>query len=237
MKLNEFDKDKTKEQQDTGSTEAAAGAMSGINPGVARAGANSAVTGALAGVTGPYGEGLNRKPAYASGVGAGQPNSYMSQLNSLYDQIVGRGPFRYDLNGDMLYRQMADQYTQLGRSAMRNATGTAAGLTGGYGNSYANQVGNQQFQQYLTALNDNIPALYDRALASWQTEGERLLSDYELTLAHLKNAGAGRSSAPAVTPVTNNAADRWDAIRTALQQRRDAQMAYYDQLYKDEKKK
>jgi hypothetical protein len=132
---------------------------------------------------------------------------------------------------------MADQYTQLGRSAMRNATGTAAGLTGGYGNSYANQVGNQQFQQYLTALNDNIPALYDRALASWQTEGDQLLSDYELTLAHLQNAGAGRSSTPAVTPVANKAEDRWDAIRAALQQRRDSQMAYYDQLYKDEKKK
>lgn len=118
---------------------------------------------------------------------------YMEQLNSLYNQIVNRGPFQYDLNGDMLYRQMADQYTQMGRQAMRDATGTAAGLTGGYGNSYANMVGNQAYQQYLTQLNNNIPELYDRAYAAWQDEGNQLLADYEATLAHANNTAPVRS--------------------------------------------
>lgn len=109
---------------------------------------------------------------------------YVDQLNTLYDQIMNRKPFQYDLNGDLLYRQMADQYTQLGQQAMRDATGTAAALTGGYANSYANQVGNQAYQQYLTALNQNIPDLYDRAYQVYQDQGNQLLQQYELAAAH-----------------------------------------------------
>lgn len=109
---------------------------------------------------------------------------YVNQLNSLYDQIMNRKPFQYDLNGDLLYRQMADQYAQMGQMAMRDATGTAAGLTGGYGNSYATQVGNQAYQQYLTALNDQIPSLYEQALNAYLNEGNQLLQQYELAAAH-----------------------------------------------------
>ena len=109
---------------------------------------------------------------------------YVDQLNSLYDQIVNRKPFQYDLNGDLLYRQMADQYTQLGQQAMRDTMGQAAALTGGYGNSYAQQVGNQSYQQYLTALNEQIPALYDRAFNVWQAEGNDLLNRYQMAAAH-----------------------------------------------------
>lgn len=109
---------------------------------------------------------------------------YVDQLNSLYDQIVNRKPFSYDLNGDLLYRQMADRYTQLGQQAMRDTTGQAAALTGGYGNSYATQVGNQAYQQYLTALNDNVPQLWDRAYQAYLNEGDQLMQKYELTAAH-----------------------------------------------------
>jgi hypothetical protein len=120
-----------------------------------------------------------------SGYGGGTTTTpYMQQLNNLYDQIVNRKPFQYDLNGDLLYRQMADQYTQLGRHASADAMGQAAALTGGYGNSYATQVGNQANQQYLTALNANIPELYDRALQAYLAEGDRLMQQYELTAAH-----------------------------------------------------
>lgn len=118
----------------------------------------------------------------APAVNQNQP--YIDQLNSLYDQVMGRGKFQYDLNGDMLYKQMADQYTQLGRQAMRDATGTAAGLTGGYGNTWANYVGNQAYQQYLTQLNNNIPELYDRAYNAWLNEGNELLQQYELAASH-----------------------------------------------------
>lgn len=119
---------------------------------------------------------------YGGGSGGNVP--YVQQLNTLYDQIMNRKPFQYDLNGDLLYRQMADQYTQLGRQASADAMGQAAALTGGYGNSYATQVGNQANQQYLTMLNQNIPELWDRAYQAYLNEGDQLLQQYELAAAH-----------------------------------------------------
>jgi hypothetical protein len=132
-----------------------------------------------------------------SGGGLGGTSPYVQQLNTLYDQIMNRKPFQYDLNGDLLYQQMADQYTQLGRQASADAVGQAAALTGGYGNSYATQVGNQANQQYLTMLNQNIPELWDRAYQAYLNEGDQLLQQYELAAAHpgylqaLQPAGSG----------------------------------------------
>lgn len=109
---------------------------------------------------------------------------YVGQLNALYEQIVNRKPFQYDLNGDLLYQQMADQYTQMGAQASRNAMGQAAALTGGYGNSYAEQVGAQANQQYMTAMNQNIPDLYQQELNAYLAEGDRMMQQYELAAAH-----------------------------------------------------
>lgn len=109
---------------------------------------------------------------------------YIDQLNALADQILNRKPFKYDLNGDLLYREIADQYTQLGKQAARDATGIASGLTGGYGNSYANMVGNQAYQQHLTALNNQIPSLYDKALNAWLAKGDDLMGKYQLAAQH-----------------------------------------------------
>lgn len=131
-------------------------------------------------------------------------STYMDQLTSLYDQIVNRGSFSYDLNGDMLYQQMADQYTELGRQAMRDSTGTAAALTGGYGNSYANLVGNQAYQSYLTQLNDNIPELYELAYEAWQDEGEELESKYDATLSHIENLKAYAPTTTSSSTSTKN---------------------------------
>lgn len=123
-----------------------------------------------------------------SGGGSGSTSvdkaPYIEQLNSLYDQIMNRKPFQYDLNGDLLYRQMADQYTQLGQQAMRDTMGQAAALTGGYGNSYAELAGNQAYQQYLTALNQQIPDLYDRAYNVYQDDMDWLIQQYQLAAAH-----------------------------------------------------
>lgn len=125
------------------------------------------------------------KPTGMAYVTSGANNApYIQQLNTLYDQIMNRKPFQYDLNGDLLYRQMADQYTQLGRQASADAMGQAVALTGGYGNSYATQVGNQANQQYLTMLNQNIPELWDRAYQAYLNEGDQLLQQYELAAAH-----------------------------------------------------
>ena len=119
-----------------------------------------------------------------SGGGSGGNSPYVQQLNTLYDQIVNRKPFQYDVNADLLYRQMADQAMKNGALAARNAMGLAAALTGGYGNSYAEQVAAQAYQQNMTALNDNIPELYQQALNAYLAQGDQLLQQYELAAAH-----------------------------------------------------
>jgi hypothetical protein len=195
VKLNEiFDQIKNSTKQQTGvQLDAITSAAPTVDSKLANAVLSGITSGAAQGAKAPVAKPKAKAPA-AGGNAAPAPApagpSYMDQLNSLYDQIMGRGPFQYDLNGDLLYRQMADQYTQLGRMAMRDATGTAAGLTGGYANSYANQVGNQQFQQYLTALNEQIPALYDRARDAWDDETAQLMADYDMILAHKQNVDA-----------------------------------------------
>ena len=115
----------------------------------------------------------NETPTYAG--------SYDSQLQEIYDKIMNREDFTYDLNSDMLYQQMKDQYTDLGRQAMQDTMGQAAGLTGGYGSSYAQSVGQQQYDAYLKQLNDNIPEYYQLARDAYDAEGNRLLEQYQLT--------------------------------------------------------
>ena len=144
---------------------------------------SSMVGGALVGGYSLPGATKKKSGSYSYTVNAGN-QAYVDQLNSLYEQIMGRGQFQYDLNGDLLYRQMADRYTQLGQQAMMDTMGQAAALTGGYGNSYAQSVGNQANQQYLTALNDQVPNLYQQAYNVWQGEGDRLLQMYDLAAQH-----------------------------------------------------
>lgn len=115
----------------------------------------------------------NNKPVYA--------DSYSDQIQEIYDKIMNREDFTYDLNSDMLYQQMKDQYTDLGRQAMQDTMGQAAGLTGGYGSSYAQSVGQQQYDAYLKQLNDNIPEYYQLARDAYDAEGDRLLEQYQLT--------------------------------------------------------
>lgn len=139
---------------------------------------------------------------------------YVNQLNALYEQIVNRKPFQYDLNGDLLYKQMADQYAQMGAKASRNAMGEAAALTGGYGNSYAEQVGAQANQQYMTALNQNIPDLYQQALNAYLAEGERMMQQYELTAAH---PGMLEAISPKTYTVQQKSAEEGDDTSAYMQ--------------------
>lgn len=144
----------------------------------------SAASGVTAGLRG----GTGVRPSTSGGSGGGtaaNPNQqYIDQLNSLYNQIMGRGAFSYDLQGDPLYRQYADQYTQLGQQAMRNTQAQSAALTGGYGNSWASSAGSQAYQQYLDQLNSVIPSLYDRAYQAWKDEGDDLMTQYKLAASH-----------------------------------------------------
>ena len=113
------------------------------------------------------------KPTYAG--------TYDAQLNEIYNQIVNRKPFQYDVNEDMLYQQYKDQYTNLGQLAMRDTMGQAAALTGGYGNTYAQAAGQQQYDAYLQKLNEVVPQLYGMAQDQYNREGDALQQQFAMT--------------------------------------------------------
>lgn len=107
--------------------------------------------------------------------------TYDTKLEEIYDKIVNRDKFKYDVNGDALYQQLAAQYQQQGKLAMEDTMGQAAALTGGYGNSYAVGAGNQAYQGYLQKINEMVPELHDAALARYNADGEALMDEYALT--------------------------------------------------------
>lgn len=112
--------------------------------------------------------------------------TYDGQLKDLYDQIVNREKFSYDINGDALYKQYANQYQQRGKLAMMDTIGQAAALTGGYGSSYGEAVGQQAYNAYLQQLNDVVPELYQQAYNQYNNEGDRMVQQYGM-LGDLRN--------------------------------------------------
>ena len=106
--------------------------------------------------------------------------TYDAQLKDLYDQIVGRDKFKYDINGDALYQQYAREYADKGRMAMMDTMGQAAALTGGYGSTYSQAVGQQQYDAYLRQLGEIIPELEQRAYQRYQDEGNQMAQQYAM---------------------------------------------------------
>lgn len=95
-------------------------------------------------------------------------SKYTPQLESILQQITNPGEFKYEFNGDNLFKAYADDYTQRAKQASLDVQGQAAGLTGGYGNSYGQQVGQQAYQQNLIPLYDRGLELRDRAYGEYQ---------------------------------------------------------------------
>lgn len=107
-------------------------------------------------------------------------DTWDGKLEEIYNQIVNREKFSYDLNADALYQQYKDQYTLQGKLAMMDTMGQAAAMTGGYGNSYAQSVGQQAYQGYLQQLNDVVPELYGMALDQYNQEGQDLYNQFSM---------------------------------------------------------
>ena len=126
---------------------------------------------------------------------ANKPGEYtspwQSQLNDIIAQIQNREKFSYDLNGDALYQQYKDQYTNQGKMAMMDTMGQAQAMTGGYGSSYAQSVGQQAYQGYLQQLNDKAPELYQLALNQYNAEGDNMYNQASL-IAGMENQEYGR---------------------------------------------
>lgn len=97
-------------------------------------------------------------------------SQYKPQLDAILAQITNPEKFKYEFNGDELFKYYADLYGQQGKQAMNSAMGQAAALTGGYGNSYAQSVGQQTYDDYLTKLYDKGLEFRDRAYQTYQDE-------------------------------------------------------------------
>ena len=118
------------------------------------------------------------------------------ELDALYAAISGRR-FSYDPTSDPLYRSYADRYVQNGRMAMRDTMGRAAALTGGYASSYGQAVGQQQYDEYLRALSEAMPELYQMAYRNYSAEGEALQKAYDMANARRESNYARERDAAA----------------------------------------
>ena len=107
-------------------------------------------------------------------------SQHMSELNNIYNQILGRKAFTYDMSNDPFYQNYRQMYINAGKQAMSDTVGQASALTGGYGNSWAATAGQQQYNQYLQQLNDRIPELQQMALDRYNAEGDLLNQQYNL---------------------------------------------------------
>ena len=105
---------------------------------------------------------------------------YSAEMDAIYDKIMNRGEFSYDAENDPVYQAYRRQYTDLGRTAMRDTIGQASALTGGYGSTYAEQAGQQAFNAYLKRLNDVMPELYGAAYDRYTKEGSDLMARYQM---------------------------------------------------------
>lgn len=116
--------------------------------------------------------------------------SYDDAINETYQQIQNRPAFNYDVNGDALYQQYKDRYTQNAKQAMKDTMGQTAALTGGYGNSYGHAVGQQRYDETMRGLTDMIPQLEQQAYQRYQDQGNALND----RLGMLHNLGAAEQA-------------------------------------------
>ena len=130
-------------------------------------------------------EAVSQAKEYLKGVMGSQPaafqSKYASQIADLYDRIMNRPEFRYDVAKDPLFSSYRTQYMQSGQRAMQDAMGTAAALTGGYGNSWGVTAGYQAYQWYLQQLNSVIPQLEQYAFDKYKYYGEELRRNMDMT--------------------------------------------------------
>ena len=113
----------------------------------------------------------------------GYNSRYGTELDNILAQIQNPGEFKYDFNGDELFKYYADLYAQQGKQASMDAMGQAAALTGGYGNSYAQQVGNQTYDQYLQGLYDKGMEFQNAAYQRFQDNRDNLYNRYNALMA------------------------------------------------------
>lgn len=104
--------------------------------------------------------------------------TYDDELAAILYEAQNMKPFSWDMNGDALYQQYKDMYTNQANLGMQNSMAQAAALTGGYGSSYGQAVGQQAYAQQMQGLNDRALDLHDRAYGQYQDKITDLYNQY-----------------------------------------------------------
>lgn len=141
-------------------------------------------------------------------------STYEGQLGNLYDQIMNRTPFSFNMNSDKLYQEYRDLYQKQGKQAMQDTVGMTQALSGGYGNSYAATAGQQAYQRYLQDIDSMLPQFEQMAYKTYQAENENLMNKYNVTNDMEKS--------------------EYEKYRDAMRDYQ-ADRAFYDSAYRDER--
>lgn len=107
------------------------------------------------------------------------PNRYQNRYEEAYNALSNRDKFSYNQKDDPLYQQYEDMYTRNARMAMQDTVGQISALTGGYGSSYAETAGQSMYNQAMAGLNDKALQLYDSALNAYNSETNRLATNFD----------------------------------------------------------
>lgn len=116
---------------------------------------------------------------------------YQSQIDDLTQEILNREPFRYNYQEDPVYQQYAQSYTRAGQRAMQDVLAQVSARTGGLASSYASTASQQTYDNYMQALADKVPELYQLAYSMYQDEGNQLRANLEMLTA-LESGDYGR---------------------------------------------
>jgi len=120
----------------------------------------------------------------------GYQSKYGAQLEDILNQINNKKDFQYSFNGDALFKNYADLYSQNAKQASMNSIGQASALTGGYGNSWAQQAGQQAYDETMRGLYDIGLDLRDRAYQKYKDDVADLYDKYgTLSAAEEKDYG------------------------------------------------
>lgn len=110
----------------------------------------------------------------------GYNQQWSKQLDALVNEYMGRGPFQYDQNEDVMWQQAKKTGLDAANLAMRDTTAQAAALSGGYGNSYAATVGQQVYNEGVADIMAMAPEYYQAAYQRYKDEGDTMLQNIGL---------------------------------------------------------
>lgn len=110
----------------------------------------------------------------------GYNQQWSKQLDALVNEYMGRGPFQYDQNEDVMWQQAKKTGLDAANLAMRDTTAQAAALSGGYGNSYAATVGQQVYNEGVADIMAMAPEYYQAAYQRYKDEGDTMFQNIGL---------------------------------------------------------